>query len=199
MKTLSFTLVFILFQILPLTAQSSFANKVVVGTSMTFIADWVGPSLFDENALTYKEWTWHKNIAVNLNKNIYVGINLQNIYTKGSLFDINSIEEKNQYYIAGLFGQYYLSVSEKWKLFGELSWNRGNYCNCELDRDAYEVEKLNYIGFGAGFDYALTEKLHLDVAMTPYLILHKSENSNESLFTHPQYIIGLNYEFQIRN
>ena len=198
MKTPYFIFSLILLPLLPLTAQSSFANKVVVGTSMTFIADWVGPSLFDENALTYKEWTWHKNIAVNLNKNIYVGINLQNIYTKGSLFDINSIEEKIQYYIAGLFGQYHLVLSEKWKLFGELSWNRGNYCKCELDRDAYEVEKLNYLGFGFGVDYALTEKLHLDIAMTPYLILHQSEISNESLFYHPQYIVGVNYEFQIR-
>jgi len=195
MKALSYTLALLLSQFLSLSAQSSFADKLVVGTSITLVRE--ANSILRQDTPAFSEWTWHKNIAVNLNKNIHIGINIQNIYTKGSHFTFS--EEKNQYYIAGIFGQYRFNLNDKFDFYGEASWNIGNYCNCEESRDPYELNRLHYIGIGAGFDYALTEKLHLDVAFTPYYILRREEIVLDRPYLyHPQYILGLNYEFHLK-
>lgn len=194
MKPIFYTFFLLLLPIHSLFAQSSFASKIVVGTSATLIYE--GPPLFsNEQIPSFTEWTWHKNIAVNVSKHIHVGINLQNIYTKGSHFNFS--DEKNNYFIAGIFGQYRFLPNEKLDLFAELSWNLGNYCNCEFDRDPYELDRVQYIGIGGGMDYALTKQLHLDIAFTPYFILKKDTVQSRPYFYHPQYIVGLNYEFQL--
>lgn len=163
-------------------------DRFIIGTSLTYIPDFRGDGLA-EKRLRYDEWTWNKNIAVNLNKSIYIGLSYQNIYTYGSVIRAREFSEPAQYFLVGVFANYDFLPQKKNRLFAELSWNTGNYCTCGTD-DPYYVDNLQYIGFGGGYDFPLNNYLSLDLAFSAYAILNDIEQ--KTAFT--QYTIGLNFD-----
>jgi len=173
-----------LFASIPSSSQelNKFAQRIIVGTSLTYIGE-----RNRDIPNQYNEFTWNKNIAVNVGKNFYLGISHQNIYTKGSL--VTDEFPRNNYNIAGVFTQFDFTPKDKNRLFAELSWNYGNYCTCD-DGDPYKRGGLNYIGLGGGYDHPINDFLSLDFSFVVYKIL--GEVPEKYAFT--QYVIGLNFD-----
>ena len=162
--------------------ELKFGQRFIVGTSMTYILE---RNEFLPN--NYHEFTWNKNIAINITKSLYVGLSYQNIYTRGSSVRIK--DENNNYNIFGAFLQYDFLPLRKDKLGIELSWNYGNYCTCGSD-DPYKNDGLNYIGIGGGYERPITKLISAEVGFYLYDIIGKVENK----YAFTQYIVGLNFD-----
>ena len=160
-----------------------FGQRIIIGTSLTYIQH------TDEFIRTnrYHEFTWDKNIAININRSLYAGISFKNIYTRGA--SSFPSDQKSNYIMAGGFFQYDFLPKQKNRLFLEASWNWGNYCTC--DPEPYKEENLNYLGVGGGYDFPLRDNISLDLSFVTYNILKDIEYK----FGYTQYTIGLNFDF----
>lgn len=178
-------LIFLLFLLKnSLNAQSDlkFGQRLILGTSLTYI--------FDKNRDIdnfYNEFNWNKNIAVNLTKSLYVGIGHRNFYTQGSSYSLS--EEKNRYMMFGVFAQYDFLVKKKDRIFAEIAWDWGNYCTCGR-RDPYKVEGLHYFGIGGGVDFPLNRFLSLDFSV----VIHHILEDIDFKYTYNQFTLGLNLD-----
>ena len=160
-----------------------FAKNLILGSSFTWKwTDNNNPAI----RYSFNEYTWNINMAVSLNKRMYLGLQLLNIYTKGSKQDLE------KYRVYGMFAQYNVLRQTAHRLFAETSINRGNYCTCG-DFEPNRRNNLYYWGIGAGYDLPLKKipGLYLDLSFIHYLIL----NSVEDKYAYTQYIIGVNYRF----
>ncbi len=171
-------------------------ERIIIGNSLTYI--WETNDLIPN---TYQEFTWNKNIAVNLTNTLYGGISYQNLFTNGSIVSANQV--KNRYYLAGVFVQYDFLPAKPNRLIAELSWNVGNYCTCG-DGDPYEFVNannnanetlnnsnvLNYIGVGGSYEIMLHQFLALELGFYNYNILGDVKEK----YNYTQYIIGLNFD-----
>lgn len=185
MKTKIEVIIFFLFLSFNLNAQNDlkFAQRIIIlGNSLTYMTEYN-----DAIPARYHEFTWNKNISINITPNIYTGISYQNIYTSGSTVNISS--NKNKYHLVGVFFQYDFLPKVKNKLFVETSWNYGNYCTCG-NKDPYEVKWVNYIGFGGGYELPLNDIISLDLSFILYRIIENIE----SKYNYTQYVVGLNID-----
>ncbi|MDH5476059.1 MAG: hypothetical protein OEX22_10240 [Cyclobacteriaceae bacterium] len=184
--TLHALLLYLPTQVIGQNEKSTFDN-LIVGSSYTFI--WDMDKSNTVSYYTYYESTWNVNIAVSLNKRLYMGIQSLFLFTQGSRVD------KKKYAIYGLFTQYDLMPKRDTRFFIETSINQGDYCTCGVSGiDPYRKKDLYYWGFGAGFDRPLksiSDKLYLDLSFVNYIILNKYNVK----YNYTQYIIGLNYRF----
>lgn len=174
--------VYLFFFATTLFSQSKFGERIILGTSLTYVFNTI-----DGMDTYYHEFTWNKNIAVNLNKRMYLGLSYLNIYTRGSAYYFD--QPKNQYSMAGVFFQYDFLPKRKNRLFGEVSWNLGDYCTCG-NRDPYQQDQLHYLGLGAGYDLPIGKFISLDFAAIGYIILGKQTDK----YLYSQYVIGLNFD-----
>lgn len=166
------------------SSPQNFGDRIIIGTSLTYIP---ASNEFDE--YTYHELTWHKNIAVYVGYNLYAGIQHLNIYTSGSvLFGVD--DRRENYYMAGAFLQYDLLKKYKARIYPEVSYNIGNLCNCG-NGDSYRVENLQYLGWGGGADYPITNWLSIEAGLHFYLIIQKQPVEK---YGFSQYILGLNID-----
>jgi len=162
--------------------DSFFLKSLVFGTSITY--KWDG-SLFENDF--FQEYTWHTNGGISVHKRVIVGVQSLKIFSKGRSNHWNSS------YIYGFFTQYDFFPKKDFRLFAELSYNKGNYCTCGRF-DPYSHPNLSYIGYGLGFDVPMksfSENFFLDLAFYNYLILNKIKDK----YNYTQYIIGINYYF----
>ena len=184
MKTKIEKIVFFLFLTLNLNAQNGLilGERLIIGNSLTYIWE-----TNDDISSRYNEFTWNKNISINLTPTIYAGLSYQNIRTKGSIIN-NSSTTKN-YQLIGAFFQYDFLPKMKNKLVVEASWNYGNFCTCG-NEDPYKENGLNYIGIGGGYEVPLSKIISLDLSFIAYNILEEID----SKYSYTQYIIGLNFD-----
>ncbi len=161
-----------------------FARNMITGTSFTWKPfNNTDPAVIDR----FNEYTWNVNAAVSLNKRIYLGLQLLNVYTNGTM---NSLEK---YRVYGMFVQFNMLKQTEHRFFLESSINRGNYCTCG-DGDPIRKDNLYYLGLGMGYDLPLRKflrGLYLDLSFINYLILSPVEDR----YAYTQYVIGLNYRF----
>jgi hypothetical protein len=162
-----------------------FGERLIIGNSLTYIPAWNN----NNSQLKYHEWTWNKNIAVNLNAGTYLGLSHQSIFTRGSIEREEG--ESQQYFLTGIFAQQDFLPRKRGRLFAELSFNIGNYCTCGGEAvDPYEVEFLQYIGAGAGGDFRIWRFISLDLSFVTYKIL----DDVPLKYAYTQYIVGLNFD-----
>ena len=166
----------------PAQTSGHFGQRLIIGNSVTYIWE---PNAAIPNR--YHEITWNKNIAVNINKRIYLGLSYQNIFTRGSSY--SEVDLHENYFLTGLFTQFDFMPKKKNRLFLEASWNYGNYCTCG-QRDPYRQEGLQYLGLGGGYDLPLNKFLSLDLSFVVYKILDDVVQK----YAYTQYIIGLNFD-----
>ena len=185
-------IIFLLFFSLSMYAQTNpnFGQRIIIGSSLTWISDNDGAGF----GYRFNEYTWEKNIAVNVNKSLYLGLSHKHIWSNGSTVMPEGI--KDNYYMFGAFGQYDFFPKRKMRLFAELSLNRGNYCTCYhlLTVDPFKVENLNYLGTGGGVDLPITKFLSVDFSF----MVHNILNDVPRKYAYNIYIVGLNFDFMGR-
>ena len=164
-----------------------FGERLILGSSLTYIFDFNR----ENYNIRYDEYTWDKNIAVSLNKAMYVGLSFKNTYTRGSIVS-KADYKKERYFLVGTFFQYDFIPENKNRLFAEISWNYGNYCTCKK-YDPYKKEGLHYLGIGGGFDFPINRFISIDLGFMVYNIINKIEG-NYGKYGYTQYIIGLNFD-----
>ena len=177
-KILSIFFSFCIFSFL-LKAQSndSISEKdllFISGTSLTYI--------WDTEPHLYQEWTFSFNMAFPFKERFRFGINTFSIFTKSPL------SGENRYFLFGGFSQFDFFPKEKYRFYAELSLYHGNYCTCEPD-DPYKKPGLIYLGIGGGFDLAIRNDLHLDLAFLNHQILDRVKSS----YAYTQYVIGIDF------
>lgn len=199
MKRFYFLSLCILFCLLAMGSSSmlqaqnqKFADRWILGSSLTYIRFSDGPLAES----VYNEFSWTNNVAVNINQFVYFGIEYINLFTKYKGYQI---EEKNKYYLVGAFTQIdvlelagiYTNIKErKGRFFVELAYYHGNYCECGFNSLPYQVDGLNYFGFGFGADYPILDWLSIDVAFkSNYNLADISEKT-----AYNYYILGLNID-----
>ncbi len=171
---------------LPFSIQAQqnryFAKNMIIGSSLT----WIYEKSFDYPIQKgFNEYTWNVNISVSMNKRLYLGLQLLNIYTSGT--DIPS----ENFSIYGLFAQYNLLSRTDHRFFLESSINRGDYCTCGK-YEPYRMNDLHYFGIGIGYDLPIKKLLpglYVDFSFLNYFLL----NRINSKYNYTQYVIGLNY------
>ena len=170
--------------------DSYFLNNFVAGTSLTYIWETDNsPYIPEYEDYFWQEYTWNINFGVSLSKSFTAGIQVLNIFTRGTHVD------NEHFTVYGAFGQYdaFGKVDTKMSLILEMSVNKGDYCTCG-HLDPYRQDNLWYYGIGSGLEFPLTmisEHLFLDLSFYDYLILNKIKTK----YNYTQYIVGLNYHF----
>lgn len=178
-------IVFLIITITLCTKVNSQAIKPAF--SVTYIE---GSEVADPQA-KYKETTFNFNVAYSLTKRHNIGIQYLSINTLGSSYNFS--QDRNSYYIAGMFYQYDLSKNSKNELYPELSINYGNYCTCG-STDPFEKAGLVYLGYGFGYDINLYKKLYLDLGFHVYSPVF-NVTKEDLFYSFTQYIIGVSYVF----
>lgn len=175
-------IIVLLFFSFPLLTQT-----LQIEASYTYIWD---VNSFDKE-LRYGESTINSNINVGFNRH-KLGLQILKIYTKGSTFRYDLLNENNDYLLLGLFYQYNLFNSKKYKFFPEVSVNYGNYCTCG-DADPYKLDNLIYLGFGLGLDINVYKNLFVLTGFHSYQPV--SSSIKEISYAYTQYVLGLGLRF----
>jgi hypothetical protein len=166
--------------------NTHFLNHFTAGTSLTYI--WNSNRVdYPEGENFYEEYTWNVNFAVSLNKRFNLGVQLMNLFTKGT-----HVEDEH-YMIYGLFTQFDFLPNKKTNVFLETSISRGDYGTCG-HLDPYRINNLWYNGLGGGVEFpvrTISENLFIDLSFMNYIIL----NEIQTKYNYTQYIVGLNYHF----
>lgn len=169
-----------------INATSTSKNKIqfALGSSATYI--WYN----DSPIHIYHELTWNTNVAFSYFDRLWMGIQVLPIFTK----EIKALStQKNLYNVAGLFFQYDIIKKNRWKAYGETSFNYGDYCVCGGDFPSRQ-NGLYYLGIGFGGQLPInfiSQHLFLDIGFFDYVII--SDNAMNGNYT--QYVLGLNYLF----
>lgn len=168
--------------------QRGFAKRVIVGTSLTYI-----PNSDEPNTnFTLHELTWSANASISVTKKIHVSWSYMHIYTSGSLTGLNI--EPETYFTTGVFGQYDFLQYEKLRIYGQLSYDFGNYCTYDLPRpEPSKVEGVNYAGWGLGLTYRLAKYVSEDLAFDSRYLLNMKEFRP---YAYTLYIIGINLDIE---
>jgi hypothetical protein len=172
-----------------LYAQSpeTFGDRLMVGTSMTYRG---GRQMDIPNR--YHELTWSKNIAVNLTRHLYLGLDYRSLWTQGSAYTFS--EQQQRYFMVGSFVQFDLLPNDPLRLFLEVSSYYGNYYDPIGLQDPYRQDGLWYFGGGGGLDIPLNRYLSLDLAF----IFHDTYGTWRETTGYNIYIIGLNVNLGLR-
>lgn len=165
-----------------ISAQSYFADYVIIGSSYTYIRH-TTQDFYGAKTGHFNELTWNANLGVRLSKRLVFGLQVLNITNLHK-------EDKKRYTMYGSFFQYNFLPQEQHRFFGEVSINRGNYCVCK-EEIPIQKDNLYYLGFGLGYDLPIkwVKNLYLDLSFVYYPILYKLKEN----YAYTQYIIGLNY------
>ena len=175
---------FILFLVL-FFSYPSLSQTLQIEGSYTYI--WDVNSLDKE--LRYSESTINSNVSVGINQHS-IGFQLFKIYTSGSAFSYNLIEDKNDYTLIGMYYQYDLVKSKKYSFFPEFSINYGNYCTCG-NSDPVKLANILYVGFGLGLDIEIYKNLLLLTGFHSYQPIL----NDQVTFGFTQYILGVGFRF----
>jgi hypothetical protein len=162
----------------------TFGERLIVGTSMSYV--WETDETIPN---TFHELTWSKNIAVNLTRHLYLGLDYRSLWTQGSAYTFS--EQQQRYFMVGSFVQFDLLPNDPIRLFLEISSYYGNYYQPLGQEDPVKKDSLWYFGGGAGLDIPLTRYLSLDLAF----IFHDTYGTWRDTAGYNIYIIGLNFNF----
>ncbi len=167
---------------LVLNAQKYFGDYFMVGSSLTYI-----PQVTKDdygNYWGYTELTWNINWGIRINKRIFAGLQLLNIYAS----EVGT--PKETYHIYGLFTQYDFLPNKRSRLFIELSLNRGDYSI--MPKVPIRKKNLYYLGSGLGYELPIKQipNLYLDCSFLIYARPDKITSEN----WYTQYVVGLNYK-----
>lgn len=164
-------------------SQSYFGKSFTVGTSLTYLGD--------HDKFTYynhDEFTWNLNTSMRISKRVQLGVQALSIYSNGG----NT--EYVYHNLLGCFTQVDALTRDNVRIFGELSFNRGDYLSSRKFLYPKKQEGLYYLGWGGGTEVQLPKihkQLYLDLSFIAYLIF----NPVERKYGYTQYIVGLNYKF----
>lgn len=160
-------------------------SKLAVGGSVTYIWNPDAQSQGPGFGYTYHETTLNGNVATNIFPNFDLGLAGLRIFTS------SSFSGKNDYFLAGTFGQYAIVNSSTGRLFLELGGFYGNYCTCGRE-DPYRRGGLKYLDLGIGYTPRIWKNLYLDLGFNLYEILDKVEDK----YSYTQYVLGLEYQLR---
>jgi hypothetical protein len=133
-----------------------FAEHIIVGTSFFYT-----PDVGIEDEMIHHEITWNNNVSISITKKINLGAEFRYIRTSGST-RLLSPPDPTVYYMAGLFSQIDILETEKFRFFGQLGFDIGNYCSCDREADPFKLEDRRYLGWGFGVNYRIFENFSLD-------------------------------------
>jgi hypothetical protein len=162
--------------------DSTFSPRLVIGSSLTYI--------WDAELNHFKEYTWATNVAVSPFKHLYVGVNYLRIWNS------SDISAPKRFQLLGAFSQYHFGNNRRIYFTPELGFYRGDYCTCGPNIP-YRRRGINYVAGGAGFGLKLYKALELDLSFLFYKPLLSRSGLNYA-YNYTQYVIGLNYNFQLR-
>jgi len=163
--------------------KRAFAKTVVIGSSAAAIYDTDA-----NNELDYWDFSWSKNIAINLTDKFYLGINHTDIWANHV-----STNSKHRSTITGLFTQYDMTkAGDKFKALVELGYYVGNHCTCgSYEGNPQKSDNLlSYLGWGVGLEHRFAKQFSMDFMWNVTLILNKDI---EEKYAHVMPNIGLNY------
>jgi hypothetical protein len=132
------------------------------------------------------------NISTSLTKNMNIGFQNLWFYVQDNL-----AFTKENYFIRGALLQYKFFSIDDIIFTGEVSFNKGNICYCEMKNNTFAyktVENIDYIGFGGSMEF-MTKKIPISIEVGWYF--YKNISVSSLYIHHP--ILGLNYTFKKMN
>ena len=147
-------------------------------------------------------WFYEHNIfgkfSISINKSLYTGLLIDCIFTKRNY----PTEHRNNYFICGIYGQYFLLNRQKFKIFGEMSLSYGDY-NVHyfgISEEPYREKGLIYLGITGGMKWRLwIDKLYFKASFTWQPTISKIKEFYRpyppSWYTHNTLNLGICYYF----
>lgn len=184
MRTCFFTLVclFTLSNVFCQNTDFQPFSKLATGASLTYIWDPNPQNLRPPLDYTYHENTVNLNLATNILPRVDVGMSGMKIFTS------SDFSGKNDYFLAGAFGQYAVVNTSRERLYFELGSFWGNYCTCGTT-DPYQLGTLTYLDLGIGYTPRIWKNFYLDLGFNVYEIMNKVE----AKYSYTQYVVGVEY------
>lgn len=181
----SFLLFLISFSLFSQEKKGEFAEHIIVGTGAGLQIN-----AGNENPdLKHSEFTWISNTSISLSKRIHLGAEYRYMQLRGST--INFEPDSYDTYMFGLFTQYDILDFDRFRLFGQLNINTGNYCACEKFRDPFLVKNTHHLGWGAGINYRVWKDFSFDFSLVYDYTLNK-RNFDPYVYTY--WALGFNYD-----
>ncbi|MFK8036925.1 MAG: hypothetical protein AB8B74_01445 [Crocinitomicaceae bacterium] len=168
--------------------ESSFAKKLEVGTSLTYIYN-------TENSIPgfyrYDELSWNVNAKISLSEKLYFGVQAIPVFTKRRS---GWTKTQTNYYFVGLLAMYKILDLKDLSFHIETSFNQSNMMHSQIS-DPYKKDNIYYLGYGFGGDILINKKkkqnLFLELGFYNYSNLVKLDNKDN----YTQYVLGINYHF----
>ena len=193
LKTSGFRVIFILifcsFYLQALHAQEKkgrFADQVIIGTGLSAIRDAGGI----QDDLIHWEYTAVANASLRLTKIFHIGFEYRFIHTSGSSTSVFP-PPPTTYNMYGIFTQLDFLNYKGLRFFGQLSYDRGNYCGCIGTRNPFKVEDLNYFGWGIGVNYRIHKYVSIDASFMYDYVLNPGEYNP---YAYTYWALGVNYD-----
>jgi hypothetical protein len=120
----------------------------------------------------YVETNLHFAALTNVSKYWKVGIQYNYLTTR---FNGKSVDN---YFIAGVLGRYDRPLGKRFRIYGDLTLSKGNYCTCVHDVRIVEMpfkeENLTYVGAGLGLAFKVYKPLWINIALNHHAIMDKT-------------------------
>ncbi len=164
-------------------------SRIEFGSSLTYIWEKQDMTSYEHR---FNEYTWNLNSSISILERLDLGVQVLTIFTKDNYY-----QDLETYNIFGFFSDITLLKMNTGKIFGEISFNHGDYGTIgkgNIFDDPYRVPNLNYLGIGFSLEiliYKRIPNLYFELGAYNYVIL----NDIDFKYNYTQYIIGLNYIF----
>ena len=130
----------------------------------------------------------HGAFLIDITKHINIGLQYNYLWTRFQQ------ETQSEHYIVGILGRYEHLFGKKLRLFGESSFDYGNYCPCikdeGVDNYPYKKEDITYLGLGIGSSYQVIRSFRIYLSMAYYTLLEKQPPQH---FEYFQPLFGIQY------
>ncbi|HEV7333432.1 MAG TPA: outer membrane beta-barrel protein [Flavisolibacter sp.] len=120
--------------------------------------------------------------GVAVKDNVVIGLRLSYANSSSEYSDPNNQNSQdNENYGAGIFYRRYLSLSQKFFLFGEgaVYYNRGKQESSQLTSKSTQTSNSFGVNFYPGIAYAVSKKIHLEVGLNNLLDLSYNTSKSE--------------------
>jgi hypothetical protein len=172
--------------------QKLFSSAILeISGGSAYLDDFIHPQSGVEYPLF--ENSVHAALLINLfgSKHFKAGLQFNYLWTR---FNHQNLDN---YYILGVMARYDYPISGKFRLFGDLGLNTGNYCDCLEDESVetlpFKKDNIYYLGLKGGIAYEVVRPVWIYLGIAAYDELIKEP---PFAYGYVQPLVGLQIHFE---
>lgn len=129
----------------------------------------------------------HLALMTNMTKYLMFGFNYNYLWTKYKQETIDN------YFFAGLNIRYDRPIKNRFRLYGDIIADIGNYCNCikdvRVDNMPFKIDNSFYYGLALGLSIKVYKPIWINLAFNSYVLINKKYDS----YGYVQPVLGIQF------